>query len=257
MLFRCGVLFCELGRAGLWVETALEAYPSDKIYIPLLDLDKVEIREQLRWEIRSGYIRYLHFGLPCKGWGPANRLNGGTRSAQFPDGASECLPRESLANFQGNYVCELCAELDAVGGFFTIENPWSSDVWRSSPFSRLRDVVNIFLIPLDQCAFGHQLPKASQFAFCMKATGLAANFPEIKEMSIRCPGLSAFHPHDVAWGSRKVSGTCLSLAKAAGRYPRKLCAALARVMRIKIAASSHPTAFLGVRPHGAGSRDPA
>eukprot|EP00969_Alexandrium_andersonii_P011947 521022-Alexandrium_andersonii.AAC.1 len=55
-----------------------------------------------------------------------------------------------------------------------------------------------------------------------------ANFPAVQSLSVRCPGCSAQHLHDRAWGSRRVDGQLVSLAASAGRYPEALRQALAQ-----------------------------
>ena len=215
---------------GLWVEPPLEAYPSKRCYIRSSDLDQVDVRLRLGAEIRAGLIRFIHFGLPCKGWAQANRLNGGTRRADCPDGGSQPLPRELVANRQGAYVCELCQLIDSVGGGFFIENPGYSDFWRSTPFKKLSSQVNVFLAKAPLCTHGLKLPGATPEQFCKKFAGFASNVPSISQIIKPCPGISPQHRHDTAWGSRLVSGVRYSLAKEAGRYPDSLCDILADIV---------------------------
>ena len=123
--------------AGLWVETPYEAYPLRGVYRSNMDLDRPDVRLGLVAEIRSGFVRYIHFGLPCKGWANANTLNGGTRRQCFPLGIPPILEREALSNTQGSYVVELCEELMRAGGWFSIENPMGEFLLG---FSRVREV---------------------------------------------------------------------------------------------------------------------
>ena len=90
------------------------------------------------------------------------------------------------------------------------------------------------LVRLDQCAYKHQLPGASPFMFCRKATGIASNLPNISECAMTCPGVCTNHLHERAWGGRKVEGVWVSLAAAAGRYPDDLCRVLARIVRAQL-----------------------
>ena len=144
------------------------------------------------------------------------------------------LPREKHANFQSQYVVELCLELMLVGGWFSIENPWSSDFWRSRPFRRLRDSSSVSLVHVAQCAYGHKLPGCCKHHFCHKATGFASNLPHISLIESRCPGVGPRHQHDRAWGSRKFQGKTISLASSAAAYPPKLCQALAQVVKAQL-----------------------
>ena len=217
-------------RRGLWVEPPLEAYPAKKVYIRLSDLDQVDVRLRLEAEIRAGLVRFIHFGLPCKGWAQANRLNGGTRRAHCPDGGPQPLPRELVANMQGVYVCQLCRLIASVNGGFFIENPGHSDFWKSTPFKELSAQVNVFLAKTPLCSHGLVLPGALPGYFCKKYAGFASNVASIVRIIKPCPGISPQHRHDVAWGSRLVAGQRVSLAKAAGKYPDKLCDILADIV---------------------------
>ena len=95
-----GMLSDSLSRRGCWVEPPMECFPKPKTYIAEADLDRLDVRCGLLEEIRAGFVRYIHFGAPCKSWGPANRLNGGTRTRSQPDGTPPILPREALGNRQ-------------------------------------------------------------------------------------------------------------------------------------------------------------
>ena len=150
----CGALSAALARKGCWVEPALEACPHKRTYIRSSDLGWADVRNRLKAEIRSGFLRYAHFGLPCKGWASANRLNGGTRRKHCPDGGPDLLPREATANFQGTCVVELCVLLHRHGGFFTIENPGYSDFWNSTPFKDLCSKAPVTLAKAPLCSHG-------------------------------------------------------------------------------------------------------
>ena len=186
-----GLLSKALGACGLWVEPALEAYPEKGKYIAALDLDRAEVRFMLLQEIRSGFLRYVHFGLPCGAWGPANRLNKGTRSRASPDGGPNLLERERKANEQGAYVAMLCIELSRAKGWFSVENPYSSDFWRSSFYCTLVAEVQVSEAHIHQCAYGLKLPGFDRYSFCKKDTRIVSNIPDIVNLSRSCPGISA------------------------------------------------------------------
>ena len=212
----------------------------------MLDLDSPSIRNLLITEIRSGFLRYVHFGLPCSGWAAANRMNGGTRSKQYPEGGSKGFthPRELIANRQGEYVTQLCFELVKSRAWFTIENPYSSDFWRSKYYRQLADKVRIFEARIHQCAYGLRPPGFPDFCFCQKDTLVVSNIPDIVTLGKNCPGLSSGHQHVWAWGSTKVGSKTVSLAKSAGHYPEALCAAWAQIIRSQF-QSDCPHSFKG------------
>ena len=122
----------------------------------------MEVRLKLEAEIKSGFLRFVHFGLPCGGWAQANRLNGGTRRRHCPDGGPQPLERELKSNRQAEYVIQLCILLHIHGGWFTIENPSMSDFWHSSFYMKLCERVPTFLVKADLCAYGLQLPGAQK-----------------------------------------------------------------------------------------------
>ena len=62
-------------------------------------------------------------------------------------------------------------------------------------------------------------------------SGFASNMPDIQEIFRPCPGISEQHKHETAWGSRVVQGKRVSLAQAAGAYPKSLVQAVARVVK--------------------------
>jgi len=218
-----GGLTSELCAVGLNTGVPMEAFPEKHMYVQIFDLDCAIVRQRLHDEIAARVYCFLHFGIPCKSWGNANQLNGGTRRKDCPDGGSNPLERELLGNKQAEYVAALCLHLNLVGGLFTIENPSASHLFRSSPFKALYDRCIITEVSFDQCAFGLRPPGASDFEFVKKPTTIIANFTHINQLSVHCPGISCSHKHIHAWGSRKVGDKRYSMAKAAGHYPQQLC----------------------------------
>ena len=146
--------------------------------------------------------------------------------------------RERLANEQGSYVSFLCQELVRHGGWFTIENPWTSDFWRASPFLQLVVITDVYSVFLHQCAYGLTLPGLPSNMFCKKATRIVLNITSIVNLTRRCPGSSVHRLHCVAWGSIKVNGKAESRARLAGRYPDDLCRSLARIVKAHLQLES-------------------
>ena len=106
-----------------------------------------------------------------------------------------------------------------------MENPLTSHLWLSDPFLDLRAVCGDHLVLVDfhQCQFGLRLPGSKANQFCKKAARIATNMATLSKLSRFCPGVSAAHAHDVAWGAVKVRRKWLSKATAAGQYPDQLC----------------------------------
>ena len=198
-------------------------------YVSFLDLDDMQTQRTLELEIRSNFYKYVHFGIPCKSWGSLSRINGGTRSKFYPQGSGQ-LERELLGNRQADFVARMCRLLAQQGNYFSIENPKGSYLFLYQAILSLNDLPSVFTVHFDQCAFGHKLPGAPPHTFCRKSTSVLTNLECLKHLECRCPGISRFHRHEHAWGSRKVQGRRISLAAAAGAYPPTLCERWASVV---------------------------
>ena len=119
-----------------------------------------------------------------------------------------------------------------VGGIFSFENPRDSLMFDSTPVKGLMQDVACYSVTFDQCAFSLRLPGGAPREFCKKRTKVVANFRQIAALERACPGVSPTHTHVHALGSKRVKAPLgwqrISLAKAAGRYPARLCDSLAR-----------------------------
>ena len=125
----CGELSRHLYGLGLPVGRPMEAYPKKGVYLRLCDIMCDRTYDYLVIQIKSGRVFYIHFGTPCKTWGPAARLNKCTRTSDMPQGDGS-LPREVDANSLVDRVCDLCELLCSVGGHFSIENPAGSYIFK-------------------------------------------------------------------------------------------------------------------------------
>ena len=83
-----------------------------------------------------------------------------------------------------------------------------------------------------QCAYGLQLPGAKKHVYCQKNTCLLTNMESLRVIAAKCPGLSRWHSHEVAWGSKMVNGKSVRLAAAAGKYPHALCEKWAQAVKL-------------------------
>ena len=209
-------------QAGLWVGRPLEAHPKKGVYVSSSDLLNPDVIGYLVAEICEGRYWYLHFGTPCKTWGPAARRSGCTRTRLAP-GEDGSLTREIKANEEARVVAMLCALLAKHGGFFSIENPAGSYLFLYEPIAALSRDFECYVASFPQCAYGLQLPGAPPDTFCRKNTYLLTNMNTLRQLSVKCPGLSETHHHETAWGSRIVNGERIQLTSAAGQYPLNLC----------------------------------
>ena len=207
----------------------LEAFPAHDNrrrtkHIGANDLDDAAVRQSLLNEIAAGFYFWIHIALPCTGWATMNARNGGSRSNDNPEG-DELLERERLANHQATYVVEICLALAEVGAFFSIENPVPSHVWICACFRKLMCELDgaMYIVNFDQCAYSLVLPGAAKHHYCRKSSRVWTNMVELCRLERRCPGRSAMHFHDEAFGHVVVQGVRHSRAAAASRYPLELC----------------------------------
>ena len=103
-------------------------------YAPSFDLSRTDVQERLLSEADRGVLACIHFGLPCRTWGPAGRLAGGTRRAEQPWGDGS-LERERAANDEWRFAVRLICTSARRGGHFTLENPASSYVFKTDLFT--------------------------------------------------------------------------------------------------------------------------
>ena len=191
-----------------------------------------EVFDGLEKDIRAGLIIYLALGTPCSSWSILSRRNN-TRTQELPGGTG-CDEKERIANEQAIATARLCQLITLYGGFFSIENPKTSLLFRFEPIARLFELSNARLVSFDQCAYGLQLPGSRSHEFCKKATSILTNVEALDSLERRCPGRSPHHVHQYAQGSIKVNGKSASASAAAGAYPPKLCAAWAQAVCVTL-----------------------
>jgi len=221
-------LSLALARAGLCVGRPLEAFPRKGVYVRESDLQVPEVFNGLMQDVNAGIIIFLAFGTPCSSWSILARRNN-SRSSQNP--AGDLLDeKELVANKQAELTACLCKILYHRGGYFTIENPATSLLFRFGPILELGEFPGVRLTTLDQCAYGLQLPGTPPNFFCKKTTSVLSNVVNISNVCARCPGRSLVHQHHHAQGSLKVDGKTIRASVAAGAYPPRLCEAWAQAI---------------------------
>ena len=147
----CAGLSKALVKAGLPVDTPLEAYPSKGTFIPLHDIGRPKVARRLKQGIDNGEYSYTHFGFPCSSFSSLWGLSGGTRRKgnEEGDGTDE---KEIIGNRLAKVTADLCWRLRRKGGHFSIESPKGSYAWGYTPFSHLLAVG--FYVEFDQCMYG-------------------------------------------------------------------------------------------------------
>ena len=158
--------------------------------------------------------------MPCSSFSVLQNLNEGTRSLENPEG-NGTLPREILGNSLALRVGKLCKAFVAAGGFFTIENPKSSYLWKYDPIARL-DKFSID-VDFDQCCYDLWPPHAKadpSLGKIKKPTRLRTNMHELSILAAKCC-CTVKHFHCL--GSVKVDQAWVKVSVEAGKYPPKLC----------------------------------
>lgn len=161
---------------------------------------------------------FFHSGIPCPSWANANTLNKGTRRPDLLEGDGT-LERELLGNRQADIVAYLCTLLVEAGGYFSIENPHNSYVFKYAKIAALADITSTYTMLFDYCQYGLRPPGASGIEFTRKRTLLWTNLIDLLSLHKMCPGPSPSHVHVNAWGCAWVNGRSVHRATAAGRYP--------------------------------------
>lgn len=232
-----------LAEVGLSVASPLEAFPVREgrhVYDCGQDLCEPSVYEGLISDAKAGRYVYIHFGLPCRTWGPAGRLAGGTRRVGQPWGDGS-LGREIEANRELRVVVLVCAELALAGVHFTVENPLSSYAYKTELFQSLCELTDAVCVDFDQCCYGLAFPDSDENTFCKKPTRVVGSSQAFRALQVQCPGIGPHHQHVRAWGSVRVGGKVASRTSLAGRYPPALCRswALASLSAIAAPAKVH------------------
>ena len=218
----CGRLSAALERAGASVACPMESGAGGtKKYVEADDLGREEVFRRLRREVKRGTYSYLHFGFPRSTFSTLRCLSVGTRSRAAPEGCGR--KDEEEGNLLLEKVCTLCWEIYRVGGFFSLENPKSSLLWDMPEVSNLLQVGKI--VSFDQCGYG--LRVAEQFDLIKRPTSVLSNVPGLEALQRSC---DRSHSHMTCWGSAKLCGSTLPVAKLAGLYPPQLCSAWASIV---------------------------
>jgi hypothetical protein len=200
--------------AGLRVGEPMEAFPQKDRYISEFDLSRGRVVCNLREQIRRRLYRYIHFGVPCTSWSIWQRMNpNSTRSTAQPAG-EDPNEKELAANRLVETIVELCWEVEAAGGFWTIENPDTSLLWAFGPVSGL--IAGKPSARFDQCMYGLEVGGAR----IRKSTRVVGNFETIQLLSAAC---SRDHPHRRCAGKVRTDHGWVNVSQLAGAYPADLC----------------------------------
>ena len=180
---------------------------------------------KVRSDLRSGAVKWVHGGPPCKTFSRARRSDRhGTarilRSDRYPSGLPGISSQKLRdGNELARRMAKLCRTQQRAGGFWSIENPANSFMWMFPPVAALNKLPDVHFVVGDQCCFGGTY---------RKPTGWLTNAPFLKVLSQTCPGVPLHVKHPSLEG-RVIGpdGVEVWLTELAAEYPQGLCESLA------------------------------
>lgn len=197
-------LFCGTGNLTLAMKHFLSdsfgvdhAVKQQKVKVIPLDLSTSSSQKLVVEWCKSPQCLWVHFGVPCGTASKArlrklSRKHHGPpklRSQKWPDG----LPwlrgvlklKVQKANVLYTFMVNLILQLDTDKICWTVENPWTSFLWETSIWHRLRQLCPHY-VEVHNCMYGGTR---------LKRTCLASNNPAVLQMQRLCDGQ---HEHQ-AW----------------------------------------------------------
>ena len=141
---------------------------------------------------------------------------------EIPQGTGD-IKREVEANELVTKTMQLLCRAADAGIYISIENPFDSYLFKFLPVVNWPKQFKAQLVMFDQCAYGLQLPGFGRHMFCKKRTAVLTTMGDLEQLKAFCPGISATHMHEWAWGNRRVEGRSVKLSSSAGIYPQGLC----------------------------------
>lgn len=231
-----GLLTQEVQGLGLLCMPAVEKYDLRGRIDPSCDLENGEVIEKVCRQIRQGVISFVHMSPDCKSFSGFMKNNGGTRTADSPQGVHPLLDSEISGNLQAQSCSRVAhARLDS-GAAFVIEQPAPKGYptlfdqpCMESVSSRTGVEVTSFLF----CTYNHRpVGHSNPNVFLKKNIYLLhGSCPGIRSLARRCPGASGRHIHWTdgygGWGS--ING--VPVAQSSAQYPIDFCKEFARVVK--------------------------
>ena len=166
-----------------------------------LDLSLPENQLVEQWCL-SGRCLWVHWGIPC---GTASRARfrrlsrrshgpPPLRTDRWPDGIPTLsgvnLRRVRLANCLYAFMSRLIPKLSSRNIVWTVENPWTSLLWKTS-YWKIIEKLKPWFCELHNCMFGGAR---------LKRTCLASNNSAIMSLAIQCDGQHSHAPWSVQQG---------------------------------------------------------
>ena len=184
--------------------------------------------------ISSGHVLLLWLGTPCNTWSLARRFDGiGPVPLRARPQVGEPAPwittfedltRVRVANSLAELSAMLALCITSVGGFYVIENPWTSMLWLHRPIINVLQYTNAVTAQVHFCKY--LLP-------WKKPTRLSGTLPGLLTLECLCTGVNGKCSFT---GKRHVQLTGRSstgewLTHIAEPYPLGLCHDIASLVR--------------------------
>ena len=133
-----------------------------KARVVCLDLTIKANKDLVREWALSPQCLWVHSGVPSKvrQIRMSKKKHGPPplRSVRWPLGipgiSGTALAKVRSANILYAFTCQLCIELDKAGKIWTLENPWSSRLWKTPYRKKVEAATKPFTVELDYCMFG-------------------------------------------------------------------------------------------------------
>ena len=151
---------------------------------------------------------WVHSGVPCGTASKARQIRMSKkkhgppplRSVRWPLGlpgiSGTALAKVRSANILEAFTCQLCIELDKAGKIWTLENPWSSLLWKTPYWKKVEAATRPFMVELDYCTFGGSRKKH---------TCLATNCSDLMALNIVCDNQHEHAPWEFTNGKFSTS----------------------------------------------------
>ena len=182
-------------------------------------------------------IKWAHFGIVCKTWGPLHRLfNKGTRTREAPLGDSS-REDERAANKSVGWMCRMLDILLSLNCHVTIENPYRSLVFYHPTLAKIIDKFELQFVYFDQCVYGLKSPKdVVEAEIWRKPTYIVTSFESMQPV---CKVCMRGHKHTHIQGSVRTGGRLVNRSKLAGCYPVPLCRRIVKLAAVTLCQPPH------------------
>ena len=189
------------------------------------------LRAKVEAWLKSGCVKFVHFGTPCATFSRARKEGDGgpppLRADQFLFGVPslDAVDKEKvrLGTFFMTLTLEWCALITDAGAFWSIENPASSMMWLMPAMVAFVITFQALKFELHMCAYGSKH---------MKPTLFVTSWAALEAIVRTCPGKTATHVHEPLKGKVKHEGRWVYRTKLAQVYPHELCDNIARTVDV-------------------------